>query len=156
MSDKQDSNEETPESKSDDKPESSNEEKKCDQSEKEPETEGGKIARALFGGDEEEPKYVAVDRDYPETPEVLGSYVRDKITKFEGIAVSYTQFLTGCNRIGVQPKVSVLDRRVPDAYTFDESHVEVLAASKLAEDASEDTDKKEHDRGGPPAIAPRM
>jgi len=35
----------------------------------------------------------------------LGNEVRDTVTNFEGIAVSRTEYLTGCDRIELQPKI---------------------------------------------------
>ena len=34
----------------------------------------------------------------------LGQYVKDEITGFEGVAVSITEWMNGCRRIGIQSK----------------------------------------------------
>lgn len=39
-------------------------------------------------------------------PIELGAQVRDKLTGFEGVAVSCVYYLTGCTQIGVVPKVN--------------------------------------------------
>jgi hypothetical protein len=55
----------------------------------------------------------------------LGTKVRDKITGFEGIATSRTEFLYGCIRIGVTPKMDK-DGRLGDVQHFDEPQLEEL------------------------------
>lgn len=56
----------------------------------------------------------------------LGSKVRDRTSGFEGIAMSRHIYMTGCARIGVQPKVDK-DGKLPDSQSFDEPMLEVLA-----------------------------
>ncbi len=48
----------------------------------------------------------------------LGDEVKDTITGFEGVAIAITQWITGCPRITVQPKVGK-DGKVPEASSFD-------------------------------------
>jgi len=47
----------------------------------------------------------------------LGQEVKDTITGFRGIAVTRTEFLQGCCRIEVQPKVK-RDGIIPDLYRY--------------------------------------
>ena len=55
----------------------------------------------------------------------LGSKVKDKITGCTGIAISRTEWLNGCVRVGVQP--AVLKDGVPvEPMAFDEQQLEVL------------------------------
>ena len=58
----------------------------------------------------------------------LGDYVRDVVTGFEGTAVSDHNYLHGCRRITLQPKVDK-DGKVPDSVTFDEPSLEVVPGS---------------------------
>lgn len=55
----------------------------------------------------------------------LGDEVIDKVTGFSGIAMYRIEYLTGCNRIGVQPKVRE-DGTLPEYQTFDEPQLEVV------------------------------
>lgn len=52
----------------------------------------------------------------------LGTRVRDTFTGFEGIAVSRTEWLYGCARIGIQPTV-LKDGKPIDTEHFDEQRV---------------------------------
>lgn len=56
---------------------------------------------------------------------MLGKKVRDKISGYEGIAIGRTEFLNGCIRVGIQPK---LDKNgaLLDTVWFDEVQIEVL------------------------------
>lgn len=55
----------------------------------------------------------------------LGTEVEDTLTGFKGIVTSRTQFLTGCARYGVQPRVDK-DGKLPEVQTFDEITLKVL------------------------------
>lgn len=55
----------------------------------------------------------------------LGKEVKDTVTGFKGIVTSRTEYLTGCARYGVQPKVNK-EGVVPDARFFDENQLEVI------------------------------
>lgn len=48
----------------------------------------------------------------------LGSYYRDQITGFEGVAISKTQYLFGCERVMIQP-TELKEGKPIDAYVFD-------------------------------------
>lgn len=97
----------------------------------------------------------AVDRQYADSPEIIGCYVRDKIQGFEGVVIARTQFLTGCSRVSVAPRMTVLDRKPPDAYNFDEDQIEILDYSKLADNkrTPQQPEQQEEKRGGPPTLA---
>lgn len=68
----------------------------------------------------------------------LGQRVKEKVTGYEGIAVSATVFLQGCRRIEVQAPANK-DGTVPDAYAFDEPLLEVIDNGILEEEPDEDT-----------------
>jgi len=56
----------------------------------------------------------------------LGSEVRDKITKFKGIATSRHSYITGCDQYGVTPKKLKDDGTPQDVCQFDEDRLEVI------------------------------
>lgn len=49
----------------------------------------------------------------------LGQMVRDTVTGFEGICITRTDYISGCTRIGLQPKVDK-EGKIPEAQHFDE------------------------------------
>ena len=55
----------------------------------------------------------------------LGQKVRDTLTGLEGVAISRTEFLYGCVRVGVQP-FEVKDGKPVDATWIDEPQLEVV------------------------------
>ena len=59
----------------------------------------------------------------------LGDKVRDPITGFEGIAVSRSTFLHGCDRIGLQAPMDK-DGKVPEWQYFDELQLMSAPADK--------------------------
>lgn len=61
----------------------------------------------------------------------LGMRVRDKVSGFEGVAVARTDWLSGCTRYSLQPKVDK-DGKLPDVQGFDEPQLEVVTEKKVA------------------------
>lgn len=59
----------------------------------------------------------------------LGTMVRDKLTGFEGIAVSHTTWLYGCSRVGIQSK-KLHDGKPVEVQWFDEVSVEAVAPTE--------------------------
>jgi hypothetical protein len=55
----------------------------------------------------------------------LGDLVKDKISGFTGIAVAKTQWLTGCDRIDVQPR-EMHEGRPIEAQWFDVTMLDVV------------------------------
>lgn len=76
----------------------------------------------------------------------LGMEVRDRITGFTGIAYSRTEFIRGCCRIEVVPKVKE-EGKVPDTYVVDEPDLEIVGPGVYTEKESKSTKVK--DLGGP-------
>lgn len=76
----------------------------------------------------------------------LGDKVKDSISGFAGIAVARTQWLTGCDRITVQPDKLDKDGKTYDAQTFDEPQLIVVTKAKIKVDVEKRTPKE---RGGP-------
>jgi len=70
----------------------------------------------------------------------LGDKVQDTITGFKGIAVSRTTWISGCDRIGVQPVVDK-DGKMPESQTFDEPQLKLIVKKKIEEGS--------HSKGGP-------
>lgn len=54
-----------------------------------------------------------------------GDTVKDETTGFQGIVVSCSSFLSGCNRYGLQPKVKK-DGSMPEAQWFDEPRLKLV------------------------------
>jgi hypothetical protein len=61
----------------------------------------------------------------------LGSKVKDRITGFEGIAIGRHVYLTGCNKITVQPQGLDDKGKRREAEWFDEQSLELVAAPVL-------------------------
>ena len=61
----------------------------------------------------------------------LGDEVIDTVSDFTGIAVASHEYLHGCTRISVQPKIDK-DGKHPDSRTFDEPQLKVLTAKKVS------------------------
>jgi len=57
----------------------------------------------------------------------LGSYAKDVITGFEGIIMSYTFHLTGCDMVALKPRDLDKDGKVKDAFWCDYTRVEVIS-----------------------------
>jgi hypothetical protein len=55
----------------------------------------------------------------------LGDRVKDLVTGIEGIIVSVSQNLFGCDRVYVQPKVQP-DGKVPDSWWVDIDSVQIV------------------------------
>jgi hypothetical protein len=94
-----------------------------------------------------------VPRRYPDQPKILGCYVKDRVTQFEGIVTSFIIHLTGCNRLVVldghhDPRGSMMLREtpLPKAVEVDEASCDILAYSELLMSPNE---LGEQDRGGP-------
>jgi len=69
----------------------------------------------------------------------LGKKVRDKITGFEGIVTARTEYLHGCNRYYVEPKVGK-DGSHREGQTFDEGSLEIVDEGIKAKEV--ETEKK--------------
>jgi len=58
----------------------------------------------------------------------LGSKAKDTITGFEGIIISRSEWLTGCNTYGIRPK-AIKNEYKQESY-FDEDSIELASKSK--------------------------
>jgi hypothetical protein len=80
--------------------------------------------------------------------DLLGKRLRDKVTGFEGVATSYTTYLTGCATYGLAPKVD--DKgMIQDTVHFDYMRLEVVDDGPLAISTNANVDT-----GGPRRDAP--
>lgn len=71
----------------------------------------------------------------------LGDEVKCKITGFKGIAVARTTWISGCDRINIQPKGVDKDGKIFESQSFDEPLIEVIKSGKVEEGS--------HSTGGP-------
>lgn len=60
----------------------------------------------------------------------LGDEVKHKHTGVRGIAVSRTTYISGCDRIAIQPKVKK-DGTLPDPCSVDEPEIEIIKRKKV-------------------------
>jgi hypothetical protein len=82
----------------------------------------------------------------------LGMTVRDVITGLTGVAVCRSTYLTGCDRISIQP-LEIKDGKPSDWVAFDENQLEIVKGKKVIVLPS---DKKGDKPGGPrPDVARR-
>jgi hypothetical protein len=70
----------------------------------------------------------------------LGDKVKDTITGFAGKVVCITSWITGCDRVGVQPPVGK-DKIMPEMCMIDEPLLEIVEKRKVQ--------KKKSTKGGP-------
>jgi len=61
---------------------------------------------------------------------MLGDICRDRITGFQGAAISRHEYLTGCVRYCLQP-TSLDDDKLRPQETFDEGQLEVIGATSF-------------------------
>ena len=61
----------------------------------------------------------------------LGDTVKDTVSGFEGIAVSRHLYLSGCERITVQPKYNKKDQKLPETETFDILQIQILKSKTV-------------------------
>jgi hypothetical protein len=71
----------------------------------------------------------------------LGDEVIDTVTGFKGIAVARTTWISGCDRITVQPAGITKEGKLFDTFAFDEPTLKIVKKKKVEE--------KSHKTGGP-------
>ena len=67
----------------------------------------------------------------PEFKFGLGVKVKDIVTGFQGIVDYRVQYLTGCNRYGVQPTTLDKDKKILKAEVFDENRLKCLKSKPV-------------------------
>lgn len=65
-----------------------------------------------------------------------GDVVRDKVTGFVGVIVSRTDYISGCNRYFVQPRVGEDNKMIEGCY-IDEPALEQLPEARVTLDRPE-------------------
>ena len=60
----------------------------------------------------------------------LGDTVEDVISGFKGVAIARTTWITGCNRIIVQPLFDAKKQELPETMQFDEPMLKIVARAK--------------------------
>lgn len=84
----------------------------------------------------------------------LGQEVRDRVTGYQGIVVSVTDFLNGCKRMGIQRKFDPKkDKETTDPEMFDEPDLVLIGRGILPEPEPEP--KPRAPRYGDPSFKPR-
>lgn len=78
----------------------------------------------------------------------LGDKVRDEVTGFEGIVLGKSEFLYGCTRVGVQPKLGS-DGKIIEASWFDEPQLKVIKKAVIKKQT-----KEQSEIGGPMPSVP--
>ena len=73
----------------------------------------------------------------------LGDKVKDKVSGFTGIVTSYTEYLTGCDRVGVSPDKLTKDGNIISPQSFDILELDVVKKDKVK------VDKESKTKGGP-------
>lgn len=58
----------------------------------------------------------------------LGDEVKDRITGFQGVIISRTQWLTNCNTYGVKTRSLDKDGKPQDSCYFDEPNLELVGS----------------------------
>lgn len=82
----------------------------------------------------------------------LGDRVKDPVTGIFGIAYLRTQYMQGCDRIGIQPPTIFVEGKeaiVPDLFHVDEPQLEIMKKNVI------DVKARKNDNGGPSFFAPR-
>jgi len=76
----------------------------------------------------------------------LGDLVKDKITGFEGVVTGYTKWLTGCDRVVVQPRQLGDSGHLRMTESFDISQIDVIEKNVIKLNQRTKEEKKS---GGP-------
>ena len=77
----------------------------------------------------------------------LGDEARDMVTGFKGVCVARTEWLNGCARVTLQPKMGK-DGKHPDAVSFDEPQLKLIKAKKVVTEDMKRAEKGEPRTGG--------
>jgi len=86
----------------------------------------------------------------------LGYEAKDMITGFKGIVTSVTQWMTGCDRLLIQPQDLDKDGKPVDASWFDENQVIILSKKKkIVLNNEKEAKKTEKPKTGGPQNDPK-
>ena len=78
----------------------------------------------------------------------LGDEARDTITGYRGVVIARTQWLTGCDRLTLQPPVDK-EGKVPENASFDEPYLELVKAGKVPKESALGQAEARRRTGGP-------
>lgn len=67
----------------------------------------------------------------------LGDHIKDKISGFEGVVTSISEYIAGCKRIGVTPMELKSDGTPIDIQSFDEPNLEIVKKGILKSEVEE-------------------
>ena len=88
----------------------------------------------------------------------LGKWYQDRVTGFSGMATCITEYLEGCTRIALQPKIDK-EGKIPESHYFDEPRLtEIDGQSYYVDQAifdQLDKDRAEELKPGGPQPSPR-
>jgi hypothetical protein len=82
----------------------------------------------------------------------LGDRVKDIVTGYEGIAIGKTEWLTGCDTIGICPTELDKDGKTKNTVWFDVTRIEILEKDAVQLEFDKDTPEEpatKPDNGGP-------
>lgn len=80
----------------------------------------------------------------------LGDEVRDRVTGFQGIVASLTEWFNRCQRAGVQPPIEEGKMTVPAAEAFDVEQLDIVVHQKVVQKGIDDgASQKPTTTGGP-------
>lgn len=60
----------------------------------------------------------------------LGDEVKEKVTGYTGVVIAKTEWLTGCARYAIQPKMNK-DGKIPEARDFDGAAISIIKKGKV-------------------------
>jgi hypothetical protein len=86
---------------------------------------------------------------------VLGNVYEDRISEFTGIATARTEFLNGCVRIALTPKIGE-DKKPIETEWFDEQQLIEKKTHHVRSDCSPESETKSPPRGGPGPSPPSV
>lgn len=81
----------------------------------------------------------------------LGDEVMDTVSGYKGIAIARHDYLNGCTRFSVQPKIDK-DGKLPPGEAFDEPQLKVTKALKIVVEAMSQPVRR---TGGPTKYMPK-
>jgi hypothetical protein len=84
----------------------------------------------------------------------LGDEVKHTITGFQGIAIARTKWLTGCDRITIQPR-ELREGKPIDSHSFDEPECAVIRKGVFAPGQPAEPPAKTESKPGGPRSEPK-
>jgi len=79
----------------------------------------------------------------------LGMEVKDRISGFQGIVTSITEFIYGCRRLGVAPQMLTGEGKPRDEYVIDEPQLDIVGNGIRDESFPREAVKRKRNYGDP-------